>query len=162
MVSPLWFHKVKGACMFRCNLPPVLLAEWSGSFMCHCCNRGVEWTLNKSQYTKLTLEKKILLPLLLGFELASFWSWVRRSYQQAILAMIVIPDICSQDKLLIWTKRTTHLKQPLSHVTSIVKLGNMMVFDCIFKFWKYIEEFRSNISYNSWSSCVLLMHHHVS
>ena len=32
--------------------------------MCYCGNKGVERTLNKSQYTKLTLEKKIL-PLLL-------------------------------------------------------------------------------------------------
>ena len=37
----------------------------------------------KSQHTKLTLEKKILLP---GFELTTFQSRVRRSYQQAILA----------------------------------------------------------------------------
>ena len=40
--------------------------------MCHCTNIGVEWTLNKSQHTKLTLEKKILPPLLPGFELATF------------------------------------------------------------------------------------------
>ena len=29
---------------FRCNLPPALLAEWPGSFTCHCGNAGVEWT----------------------------------------------------------------------------------------------------------------------
>ena len=34
--------------------------------------RGVERIPNKSQYTKLTLEKKILPPLLPGFELATF------------------------------------------------------------------------------------------
>ena len=33
---------------------------------------GVEWTLNKSQHTKLNLEKKILTLLLPGFELATF------------------------------------------------------------------------------------------
>ena len=38
--------------------------------MCHCSNMEVEWTLNKSHHTKLTLEKKILLQLLPGFELA--------------------------------------------------------------------------------------------
>ena len=38
---------------------------------------------------KLTLEKKILLPLLPGFKLATFWSCVRRLYQQAILVPIV-------------------------------------------------------------------------
>ena len=41
--------------------------------------KGVERTPNKSQHTKLTLEKKILSPLLSGFELATFQSRVRRS-----------------------------------------------------------------------------------
>ena len=50
------------------------MAEWPGSFMCHCGNTGVELTPNKSQHTKLTLENKILLPLLPGFELATFRS----------------------------------------------------------------------------------------
>ena len=46
----------------------------------------MERTPNKSQQTKLTLEKKILLPLLPGFELATFRSLIRRSNQQAIPA----------------------------------------------------------------------------
>ena len=54
--------------------------------MCHCSNTGVERTPNKSQHTKLTLEKKILSPLLPGFELATFRSRVRCSNQQAIPA----------------------------------------------------------------------------
>ena len=33
---------------------------------------GVKWTLNKSQHTKVTLEKKSLLALLPGFQLATF------------------------------------------------------------------------------------------
>ena len=41
-------------------------------------------TPNKSQHTKLILEKKILPPPLPGFELATFRSRVRRLYQQAI------------------------------------------------------------------------------
>ena len=41
--------------------------------------RGVEGTPNKSQHTKLTLEKKILPPLLPGFKLATFRPRVRRS-----------------------------------------------------------------------------------
>ena len=41
-------------------------------------------TLNKRQHTELTLEKKILLPLLPGFELAIFRLRVRRSNQQGI------------------------------------------------------------------------------
>ena len=78
----------QGVCVFRCNLPPALLTEWPGSFTCHCGNTGAERTPNKCQHTKLTLEKKILPPLLPGFELATFWSRVRRSYQQAI------PELC--------------------------------------------------------------------
>ena len=31
------------ACIFSCNLPPALLAEWPGSFACYCSNTGVEW-----------------------------------------------------------------------------------------------------------------------
>ena len=63
----------------RCNVPSALLAEWPGSSMCHCGNTGVKRTLNKRQHTKLTLEKKTLPPLLLGFELATFQSQVRHS-----------------------------------------------------------------------------------
>ena len=58
IVSPLRLRWVKGVCVFRYNLPPALLAEWLGSFTCHWSNKGVEQTLNKSQHTKLTLEKK--------------------------------------------------------------------------------------------------------
>ena len=106
IVSPLWLCWVKSVCMFRCNLAPALLAEWPGSFTCHCHNTWVECRLIKSQHTKLTQrrkfslrscsqpfshesstpQKKILPPLLLGFELATFQSQVRHSNQQAILA----------------------------------------------------------------------------
>ena len=65
--------------MFRCILPPALLAELPWPFTCHCCNTGVERTPNKSQHTKLTLERKILPPLLPAFELTTFRSRVRRS-----------------------------------------------------------------------------------
>ena len=85
-VSPLRLRWVSDVCGFRCNLPPALLAEWPGCFTCHCGNTGVEQTPTKSQHTKLTLEKKILQPLLPGFELATFPSRVRRSNQQAIPA----------------------------------------------------------------------------
>ena len=56
-----------------------------------CGKTGVERTPNKSQYTKLTLEKKILPPLPPGFELATFPSRVWRSNQQAndIIYMII-------------------------------------------------------------------------
>ena len=58
IVSPLWLCLVKGVCMFRCNLPPELLAEWLGSFTCHCSKHSGEknssaipagiWTCNIS------------------------------------------------------------------------------------------------------------------
>ena len=50
-VSPLQLHWVKGVCVFRCNLPPALLAQWPRSFTCHCVDMGLEQTLNKSQHT---------------------------------------------------------------------------------------------------------------
>ena len=53
------------------------------SFTCHCGNTGVQRTPNNSQHTQLTLNKKIVQPLLPGFELATFRSRVRRSIQQA-------------------------------------------------------------------------------
>ena len=90
IVSPLWLRQVKDVCVFWCNLPTALLAEWLGSFTCHCGNKGVERTPNESQHTKLTLKKKILPPLLLWFELTTFWSQVRHSNQQAIPA----PGFC--------------------------------------------------------------------
>ena len=36
-------HIHKAACVLSCNLPPTLLAEWSGPFMCYCSNMGVRW-----------------------------------------------------------------------------------------------------------------------
>ena len=87
MVRPLRLRWVKGVYIFWCNLPPVLLAARPGSITWHCGNPGLERTPNKSQHTKLTLEKKIIPPLLPGFELATFRSRVRRSNQQAIPAV---------------------------------------------------------------------------
>ena len=64
------------ACVFSCNLPPALLAEWQGSFTCYCSlTRRWSGYRNKSRHRKLTLEKNIH-PLLPGIEL---WSRVRRS-----------------------------------------------------------------------------------
>ena len=68
IVSPHRLHWVEGVCLFRFILPPALLAscdvilcgwlgskyqltallaEWPGSFTCHCGNTGMERTLNK-------------------------------------------------------------------------------------------------------------------
>ena len=71
-------------CVFSCNLLPALLAERPGSFTCYCGNTGWNGYRNKSQHRKLTLEKKILPPLLQGFKPATFQSWVQRSNHWAI------------------------------------------------------------------------------
>ena len=76
-VSPLRLRWVKGVCVFRCNLPLALLVEWPRSFTSYCGSMGVQRTPNKSQHTKLTLEKKILPPFLPGFNLATFRSQVQ-------------------------------------------------------------------------------------
>ena len=72
----------------------MLLAECPGTFMCHCSNTGIEWTLNKSQHilnknqhTKLTLEKKILPQPLVEFELTIFWSQVPQSTNKLFPAL---------------------------------------------------------------------------
>ena len=36
------FKATNGVCVFSCNLPPALLAEWPGSFTCYFGNTGVE------------------------------------------------------------------------------------------------------------------------
>ena len=87
IVSPLRLRLVKGVCVFRCNFPPAFLAEWQRSFTCHCGNTGVGRIPNKSQHTKLTLEKSILPPLLPGLELAIFRSRVWGPKQQTIPAL---------------------------------------------------------------------------
>ena len=83
--------------MFRSNLPPALLAvRMTRVFYVpsqYISSVGVERTLYKSQHTKLTLEKKILQPLLPGFELTTIPSEVQRSYQQAIQALNSIASL---------------------------------------------------------------------
>ena len=46
-------------CVFSCNVPPALLAEWPASFTGYCGNTGGNRYWNKSQHRKLTLKKKI-------------------------------------------------------------------------------------------------------
>ena len=60
------------------NWPPSLLSEWLGSFMCHRGNTGWSRYQNKSQRRKLTLERKILLPLLPWLKPLTFQSQVSR------------------------------------------------------------------------------------
>ena len=77
IVSPLWPRGIKGVFVLSCKLLPALLAEWPGSLTSHYGNKGVERKPNKNQHRKLTLEKKILLPLFPGFELKIVRSRVR-------------------------------------------------------------------------------------
>ena len=66
----------------------------------------MERTSNKSQHTKLTLEKKIVPPLLPGFELATFRSPVRRSKKQAIPAPITAgPRIVNVINIIVYDLR---------------------------------------------------------
>ena len=92
IVSPLQLHWVMGVCVFRYNLHfwqndqgqgllHATVVTWGGGWG----GSRVERTPNNSQHTKLTLEKKILLP---GFKLPTFWSEVLCSYQQAIPAWL--------------------------------------------------------------------------
>ena len=65
--------------------PCTLLAEWPGSFTT-AVTRGWNGYRNMSQHRKSTLEKKILPPLLQGFEPATFQSRDRCSNHWAIPA----------------------------------------------------------------------------
>ena len=118
MVSPLWLHWVMGVWVFRSNRPPALLVEWPGSFMCHCGNTGVEQTLNKNQHRKLTLEKKILAPLLPGFELATFWSWVCHSTSE--LSQLSQPTSCQLHR--VTSRRIT--RSTFFYASSMHKTSN--------------------------------------
>ena len=65
--------------------------NYRGHLLATALTRGWGWNghLIRVSTTKLTLEKKILPPLLPGFELATFRSRVRHSYQQATLAPLL-------------------------------------------------------------------------
>ena len=61
-----------------------------GLFRATAVTRGWNRYRNKSQHRKLTLEKKILLTLLQGFEPTTSWSRLRRSNHWAIPAPQVL------------------------------------------------------------------------
>ena len=64
---------------------PALLTWWPGSFTCYSGSTGLKRIPNKSQHRKLILQKKILLPLLLGMEFATLRPQVRSSTIKNIL-----------------------------------------------------------------------------
>ena len=92
IVNPLRLRWVKGAHLFRCNLPPALLLLWPCFFTCHCSNTWVEQTLITSQLRKLTLEWTNSLATPAGYlvEPSTFRSRVRRCTNWAILARLVV------------------------------------------------------------------------
>ena len=86
----LHFVGSRSASVFKCNLPPALLAEWMESSICHCGN--TEWNGRKSQHRKLTLENKILLPLknIHGGKTDSRWSCT--SFWWTDIVIVIIPQ----------------------------------------------------------------------
>ena len=68
-----------GSKVYACLSGTCHLHFWQNDFGLLCGNTGMERTPNKSQHTTLTLEKKILPPLLPRFERATFGLRVRRS-----------------------------------------------------------------------------------
>ena len=60
MISPLQLHRAKGACMFSCNPPSAALAQWPGSYVCYCGNKGVKWILTKESAQKVNFGVEIL------------------------------------------------------------------------------------------------------
>ena len=75
--------------------------------------RGWNGYQNKSQHRKLTLEKKILPPLLQWFEPVTFRSWVWHSNHWAIPA----PQMCAKAHALISLHRLLLCKRPMLQCT---------------------------------------------
>ena len=103
-----------------CSMPPALLAEWPGSFMCHCGNTGVEQTSNKSQHINSGEENSPAAP-------AGIWTWNLSItspllYQHAIL-------VCTHMKSSINTHTSTPSKQH-DKILFMEKLIPVSYFDC--------------------------------
>ena len=132
-----------GVCLCRCKLPSALLAEWPGSFTCHCSNTGVERTPGKSQHTKLTLEKKILPQLLLGVELATFQSRVRRANQQAIPLPLT-------SELVGVLSPVNHKGFYLSGLVYTSKRKQSTLFDCYHCMYRLLSLYALTLRWNWW------------
>ena len=94
IVSPLRLRWVKGVCMFRCNLPPALLAEYRGLLRATAVTRSRTDTEYESAHD-VTLEKKCLPTLLPGLELATFRSRVRRSVSKVARLSVMASQMVS-------------------------------------------------------------------
>ena len=75
-----------GACVFSCNLPPALLAEWPGSFTCHCGNTGLERIPEWESAQKVDSGEENSPAAPAGLEPDTFRSRVRHSNHWAIPA----------------------------------------------------------------------------
>ena len=106
----------------------------TGIFTCHCGNTGVERTPNKSQHTKLTLEKKIVPPLLPGFELATFRSRVRRSNQQAIPAPELDLNVLQTPQGHLGSNEHRHRSIHLQNFSGFVVVGFLSILESHDKF----------------------------
>ena len=94
------------ACEFSCYLSPTLFAEWPGSFTYYGGNTGWNEYRNNSQHRTLTLKRRILPPLLSGFEHGTFRSRVRCSNHWAISAPLTLERIfpspvCASNVLIL-------------------------------------------------------------
>ena len=108
--------------MYAClgvNCPLHFGQDDPGLLRATAVTRGVEQTLNKSQHTKLTVEKKILPPLLPGFELATFRSPVQCSTNKLfrfalcviLLRYITLPSNVTTVKYWLIKKMTPSFPQ---------------------------------------------------
>ena len=115
-------------------------------FMCYCGNTAVEWIPNKSQHRKLTLEKKVLLPLFMGLEPTTFRSWMW----------------CSASH---WTVPTPHppillpSQHPLlhgMHAVSLLKcwlwLLSLLALCCVLVVHKYVFMMQTNRMGKNWEN----------
>ena len=99
------------------------LGRMTGVLTCHCGNTGLERKPIKSQHTELTLEKKILPPLLPGFQLAAFQSRVRRSYQQAISTLL---SQCMILRVFFCPEKILKFESGADRTTCVKKIENFL------------------------------------
>ena len=123
------------------------------SFTCHCDNTGMEWTPNKSQHTKFTQEKKILPPLLPGFELITFRSRVRCSNQQAIPVPVFYDKAFNLSLFCVFIRyRVGGLHPQSDMVVVVVVVVVWWLFPSLRGFW----ENGGRMLYHSFPACSFL------
>ena len=152
MILPLRLHLVKGVCVFRCNLLPALLAEWPGFLLrAIAITRG--WNgLRIRQHTKFTQEKKILPPLLPGFELITFRSRVRCSNQQAIPVPVFYDKAFNLSLFCVFIRYRVGGLHPQSDMVVVVVVAVWWLFPSLRGFW----ENGGRMLYHSFPACSFL------